>query len=121
MPGPRPRLRTTASRSGAPCLGEPLHGAAAPSGAGPSHASRRRLVTGSAHGRKADRSKGRPRRSHSRVRVGRVTPTVVLEPRSPALSASDSTMTAGFPRERQQRGIHVLRHVALSSAWAPPC
>jgi putative transposase len=29
MPGPRPRLRTTASRSDAPCLREPLHGAAA--------------------------------------------------------------------------------------------
>src|SRR6266545_8147710 len=78
MPGPRPRLRTTASRSGAPCLREPLHGAAAASGAGPSHALRR-LVTDSAHGTKADRSKGRPRRSYSRVRVGRVTPTVVLE------------------------------------------
>jgi hypothetical protein len=65
MPGPRPRLRTSASRSGAPCLREPLHGAAAASGAGPSHASRRRLVTGSAHGTKADPSKGRPRRSYS--------------------------------------------------------
>jgi transposase InsO family protein len=40
-------------------------------GLGPSHASRRRLVTGSAHGTKADPSKGRPRRSYSRVRVGR--------------------------------------------------
>jgi hypothetical protein len=29
---------------------------------------------------KADPSKGRPRRSHSRVRVGRVTPTIVLDP-----------------------------------------
>jgi hypothetical protein len=68
MPEPRPRLPTSASRWGAPCLREPSHGAAAASGAGPGHASRRLLVTGSADGTKADRSKGRPRRSHPRVR-----------------------------------------------------
>lgn len=56
VPGPCVDLRASASRSDAPCLREPLHGAAAPSGAGSGHPLRRLPVAGSADGTKPDRS-----------------------------------------------------------------
>jgi len=56
VPGPCVDLRASASRSGASRVREPLHGAAAPSGAGSGHPFRRLPVAGSADGTKPDRS-----------------------------------------------------------------
>jgi hypothetical protein len=72
MPGPHPHLRASASRSGAPCLRESLHGAATASRTGSGYPSQHVRASDRESWRNAGCAKGRARGSDPRVSVGRV-------------------------------------------------